>query len=136
MSANKQQLISLLAQGASIDEVAEALGYEPEAVQTMVVVDSDIKFAVKSGTGSGPTLEDRFRALEDVALDTLETVMTQSLNDVARLKAASYVLDQRLGLKKLASNTTFNISDFNVQLAQARRVKEAVLEVEADVVMA
>jgi hypothetical protein len=74
-------------------------------------------------------LEPEFARLENDALQTLHSVMLGGENESARVKAATYVMDQRLGLKKPQRNITFNIAELNLKLRQARESINKTIDV-------
>jgi hypothetical protein len=129
MTTANRQVLDLRDQGLEAHEIAQALGYSVEAVEMVIkMYDDESVQAVKAGHGEPETpLEREFQKLELDAIRTLKEVMLNGDKDSARIAAAGYVLDQRLGLKKpKAADVTINVFDFNERIAKARARREAI----------
>jgi hypothetical protein len=138
MSGSNRQILELAKQGLNAAEIAEALGYEVEAVAFVLMHDAEIQEALAKVEVN--KLDKEFELLEDLAIRTLKSIMENGERDRDRKGAACYVLDQRLGLKqpKQPINVTLNIPDINGKLQQIRDRKRELdarcVEVEAKLV--
>ena len=114
---SSQQIINLAKEGFTVEEIVEDLGYPKENVELIL-----------SNRKSDSPLSEKFKDLEDTALDVVRTALHVGTADNAALKAAFYVLDQRQGLKEPQGKTQVNIADFNVRLEKAREVMKKAIE--------
>lgn len=120
MSGATRQIAELLKQGLGYTEVAEALG---------MTVDDVIKLAGPNNGEVGKELEESRRVqldtelenLQEAAIRVMHDVMTNGERDRDRLRAAEYVVDHGLGLKKpKADIKVFAVVDFNKRLEQVK----------------
>ncbi len=123
MSLDNRQILELARQGLSAQEIADALGYDVEAVSFVLVNDREV--ASKIERADTNKLEAEFQSLEDLAIGAIREVLTDSdVKASTKMNAAAYVLDQRLGLKAPKTlNMTFNIVEFNDRLREVKRRK-------------
>ncbi len=123
MSLDNRQILELARQGLSAQEIADALGYDVEAVSFVLVNDREVSSKIEKADTN--KLEAEFQSLEELALATLKSVMVDDEAKAStRLNAATYVIDQRLGLKAPKTlNMTFNIVEFNDRLREVKRRK-------------
>jgi len=137
MTCNNIQILEAYKQGLSPDEIAQALGYDVQAVLAVLQFDDEMRAEIQKHESR---LEGEFAALEDVALRTLKTLLTDADKDSVRMAAAAYVMDQRLGLKKprLDAHISLNIGSINERLVSVRQRKkeleDSCIEVESKLV--
>lgn len=139
MSGSNRQILELFKAGLTAPEIAQSLGYEVEAVEFVLKNDSEIQTEIEKAEIN--KLESEFEQLEKLAFTTVKSILQSGDKDSARLAAAAYVLDQRLGLKKPKSlEVTFKISDFNdrLKLVKQRReqLEQECIDVESKLVAA
>jgi len=137
MSGANIQILELAKKGLSAAEIAEALGYEVEAVEFVLQHDAEIARELeKVGYNK---VEAEFATLEDIAIRTLKELLLNGENDGVRMKATAYVMDQRLGLKKPKQEiNVFNVCDFNDRLKAVRerrqQLEQSAIDVESKLV--
>ena len=127
MTDANRQILNLSRDGFSATEIADALGYSEEAVSIVLLQaprsQSGLTVKSESPAGTPESLEERFKRLQEKALDALEVLMTGSEDDNVKSRLAMYVLDQRLGLKKPArAGHTINIVNIQEDLNKARQL--------------
>jgi predicted transcriptional regulator len=107
-------VIKLHEQGLSNNQIAEALGYEPEAVE-MVISSVEKKM--------------RDRGLEDVAIDVMQELATNSVEDSVRQRAAAYILDTLQGQKRpqIHKMPQVNVSVLSLIVDKVKERKEKLL---------
>lgn len=99
MSGQEIQIAELAKQGLNAAEIAEALGgYRVEDIEQVLAVNEEVRRDIDKATLN--KLDAEFASLEMIAVQTLKQVMLSGDKDSARIAAANYVLDQRLGLKQ------------------------------------
>ena len=108
------QVIALSGQGLSAEDISQALTLDLDAVELV------LRGAEERRSMECSKLEKGFSALEDLAISSISNVLAYSENDSAKVRAAGYVLDQRLGLKKPATTTHITIQQLNMRIEQAR----------------
>lgn len=114
-SADNTQIIKLARDGLSPEEIAESLGYDPTAV-TMVLQDFP---------ETAKNVEDKLEKAEDLAISVMTELMLDSKVDAVRQRAAAYILDTRMGLKRhQSSGAKININVLNVLFEKARRRRQ------------
>jgi hypothetical protein len=132
MSGIERQITELAKQGFTADEIAGSLKYDIGVVATVLTRNGEVRNELEK---SMPTdrLEKEFTGLEQLAMNTIKEIIQYGDKDSVRLAAATYVTDQRLGLKKPKATTiNFNVFDLNERLREVRARKNA-MEVEVEV---
>ena len=120
MNGTTQQIIALAKQGFEKTDIAEALSITVDDVEETlaksVVAEGGVKGQDKA------VIEKQFGSLKELAFKQMENLMNYSDNDAVRLKAALYVLDHQLGLKKpkAENHTTNNLTLIVEQLKQSK----------------
>ena len=117
VSGANRQILELAKAGLCAEEIAQALGHEVGAVELVLSADLEVSRELD--------MDGEFSNLTKAAFQTLQQVMLGGENESARVKAASYVLDYKCGLKKPAKNVTFNIAELNLKLREARSALQA-----------
>jgi hypothetical protein len=123
MSAITQQIVALAHRGFDAAQIASALGLREEDVMTVVTRDAE---AVKEIKENG--LEKQFAGLEDAAMKNLEFLMHGAENEAVRLKAAQYIIDQRLGKFKPKERVTVQ-NNFQFLIERFAAAKEKAKEI-------
>ena len=124
MTASATQVVELAKQGFSSEQIADALSLPMDAVDSIVLKDTQ---AVKELDKCG-ALEGKFENLEDLAMTTLEHMIKFCETDSERGKLIRYILDQRLGLKKPKERNTI-INNYHFLVEKARKAKEKAASV-------
>lgn len=132
MNTATKQILQLAQNGLEASEIAGALGFEVSSVEVILGCDGAVnKELVEERKTSVDTkrdnsiakLDQEFEERQSRALTVLDELLERSDNDIVRFKCATYILDQRLGLKvPVKSNTynTFNVLEINETLSKAR----------------
>jgi hypothetical protein len=86
MTTDTIQILELFKQGANSNQIAEALGREPAAIEVVIRSHVDNKRKL--------SLEERFGDLKAIAIDTLKEIAQTGMNESARVNASKILLDE------------------------------------------
>lgn len=119
LSPETIQILELHKNGATIEQISQAMGKDP------IVVGMLLKARVD--TNRKLTLEERFGDLKELAINTLKDVAQYGDNDSARVSAAKILIDEIDGNNGHGGAALkFNYEEFAERVAVARQRVDAV----------
>lgn len=136
MSPDNKQILQLAKANLSADEIAQALNLNVAAVEAVLSQDTEMRREVKKlGDVAVANISTKIGDLQELALATFKDLLQNSDVDSVKLKAAAYIIDERLGLKKPKESTEIKITvvDFNARMEQVKARREALAQKVVDV---
>jgi hypothetical protein len=143
ISGANYQVFALLKEGLTATQIAEALGYDKETIETVIQLDPTMRRVQEDrlreeldNSSQEEKLDKKFQNLEDTALHILDNLVQTSENDMVKLMAAKMILQQRLGCFKSKlpkGNVNINIANYRLDREKAKQISGQVIEAESTV---
>lgn len=132
-SGIRQQIVKMLSDGLTVEQISESLGIPPE------VVSIESERSSKKGSSEHNAAKEALLRYQEAALATLGDLAENAENEGVKAKCAMYIADTALGLKepkKVEANnsmTQINILIQQAQEAYARQIKSVTVESQAEI---
>ena len=110
-SLDNTQILSLFNQGATAEQIAEALNRDPVMIGLVIKSHVDSKRKM--------SLEERYGDLKDIAIRALAEVASTGENESARVAAAKCLIDEMDGNNGHGSNYKFDYTEIAERLLKA-----------------